>query len=546
MKSLFSFLLRYSPRFVVMAIIASIFSGLANTALLAIIHQATSNMDQITQLLVMGFVVMTILLPVFRVVSEVLLVRLTQNAVKDLRIHLSRQILRAPLRELEKHGSNKLIAALTNDILILANALNQLPTFCMHLTVVISCLSYLIWLNWIAGVGMLVTSVLGIAIYWGFFTRGRVFFKAARQDADELFKHFEALTEGTKELKIHKARRDAFLNERLNATVTSFQGNMITGSTYYAVAGSIGQVLFFAVIGVCVFLLPALFPALSPVSVSGYSMVLLYLIFPLNGLTNIAPIMGNAQVSLRKIEELGIELRGLTSEDISESLPIGTWSELKYDGITHSFHREKEDQSFTLGPIHLAFKPGELVFLVGGNGSGKTTLAKLLIGLYTPESGQVILDGTVITDQNRDHFRQYFSTIFTDFHLFDSFLGLDQTKVDEKVAFYLKELQLDHKVKFEGGKLSTLQLSQGQRKRLSLLTAYLEDRPIYLFDEWAADQDPLFKEVFYVSLLADLKAKGKTVIVISHDEHYFHVADRMIRLDYGQVEYDKRLEPING
>ena len=546
MKSLFSFLLRYSPRYVALAIITSVLSGLANTGLLAIIHRSTSNLDQVTQLLVIGFVICGILLPTFRVISEVLLVNLTQKATKDLRIHLSRQILSAPLRELEKHGSNKLIAALTNDILILANALNQLPTFCMHLTVVIGCLSYLVWLYWIAGVGMLITSVLGLAIYALFFTKGQVYFKTAREEADDLYLHFEALTEGTKELKIHKARRDAFLDQMLHPTVESFRKNMVTGSAYYAVAGSVGQVLFFVVIGVCVFLLPTMFPTMTQETVTGYTMVLLYLIFPLDGLTNIAPALGNAQVSLRKVEELGVELHGLTIEEISDVPPAVDWSLLKYDGITHTFHREKEDQSFTMGPINLEFKPGELVFLVGGNGSGKTTLAKLMIGLYTPESGDVIMDGKTITDHNRDHFRQYFSTIFTDFHLFDSFLGLDQTKVDEKAQQYLKELQLDHKVKFENGKLSTLQLSQGQRKRLSLLTAYLEDRPIYLFDEWAADQDPLFKEVFYLSLLPELKAKGKTVIVISHDEHYFHVADRMIRLDYGQVEYDKLMEPTVG
>jgi putative ATP-binding cassette transporter len=88
------------------------------------------------------------------------------------------------------------------------------------------------------------------------------------------------------------------------------------------------------------------------------------------------------------------------------------------------------------------------------------------------------------------------------------------------------------------GVLSTVDLSQGQRKRLALMTAYLEDRPIYLFDEWAADQDPVFKEVFYLALLPELKARGKTVIVISHDDHYFHVADRILKLDYGKIESD--------
>ena len=192
-----------------------------------------------------------------------------------------------------------------------------------------------------------------------------------------------------------------------------------------------------------------------------------------------------------------------------------------------------------LGPINMQIEAGEILFLTGGNGSGKTTLAKLILGLYAPETGQVKLNGEDITDENRESYRQYFSVVFTDFYLFDSLIGLDQTDLDERAQKYLSMLQLDKVVEVKDGKLSTIRLSQGQRKRLALLTAYLEDRPIYLFDEWAADQDPLFKEVFYYQLLPELKSRGKTVIAISHDDHYYHVADRVVKLDYGQIEYDQ-------
>jgi putative ATP-binding cassette transporter len=93
-------------------------------------------------------------------------------------------------------------------------------------------------------------------------------------------------------------------------------------------------------------------------------------------------------------------------------------------------------------------------------------------------------------------------------------------------------------VQVKDGTLSTIELSQGQRKRLALLTAFLEDRPFYIFDEWAADQDPFFREVFYLQLLPELKAKGKTVLVISHDDRYYSLGDRIIKLDYGKIEFD--------
>ena len=135
-------------------------------------------------------------------------------------------------------------------------------------------------------------------------------------------------------------------------------------------------------------------------------------------------------------------------------------------------------------------------------------------------------------------YRQHFSVIFADFYLFKRLLGIDYGSLESQAKEYLKALQLEHKLTIDQGSFSTISLSQGQRKRLALLTAYLEDRPIYLFDEWAADQDPLFRELFYTKILPQLKARQKLILVISHDDHYFHLGDRRIKLDSGQIEYD--------
>ncbi|MGH7968533.1 MAG: cyclic peptide export ABC transporter, partial [Limisphaerales bacterium] len=221
------------------------------------------------------------------------------------------------------------------------------------------------------------------------------------------------------------------------------------------------------------------------------------------------------------------------SFDQAES--VASFERLDLKSVLHSYHVEQDDTQFVLGPVSLTFRPGELVFLVGGNGSGKSTLAKIIAGLYIPEAGEMRLDGKLVTDANRDEYRQLFSAVFSDFYLFEHLLGLERPDLDAQARGYLEQLHLNHKVRIRNGALSTTSVSQGQRKRLALLTAYLEDRPFYLFDEWAADQDPHFKSVFYTQLLPELKARGKTVLVISHDDRYFHVADRILKLDYGKL-----------
>ena len=185
--------------------------------------------------------------------------------------------------------------------------------------------------------------------------------------------------------------------------------------------------------------------------------------------------------------------------------------------------------------MDLVFEPGQATFVIGGNGSGKSTLAKLITGLYAPHTGMLALNGERVGYENVEWFRQNASAIFSDFHLFEDYLGFDRPDLDAQVRRYLDELQISHKVSVHNGRLSTIDLSQGQRKRLALLTALLEDRPIYVFDEWAADQEPRFRDVFYTRILDDLKRRGKTVIVITHDDRYFDCADKIVKLDYGTV-----------
>ena len=259
---------------------------------------------------------------------------------------------------------------------------------------------------------------------------------------------------------------------------------------------------------------------------------------PLSMLTESISTFASLEIALNKLQKLGDDLQAINRYEDVASMPEACWSSfsrLSLQDVTHSFHREKENRNFTLGPINLEFMPGELVFLIGGNGSGKTTLAMLLIGLYFPENGVISLNEVPVTGANRDAYLQNFSVIFSDFHLFDELFGFDADKVNEQAIDFLERLQLATKLALRTDDFRLSILSQGQRKRLALLVAYLEDRPFYVFDEWAADQDPEFKELFYTELLPALTAKGKAVLAITHDDRYFHLADRCIKLEEGQI-----------
>ncbi len=541
---LFLFFIHYSRRTAILAILAGIISGVSTTAMLGVINAALRGDGPSPRNLIWAFLAFCLLLPLARFVSEWLLLRLGQGALLELRMRLCRQILATPLRHLEEFGASRLMSSLTDDIPTITNALLAIPLICINVAVVIAGLIYLGWLSWWVLLLVLGFMAVGIATYQLAVIKAIGFFNVAREHTEALFSHFRALTEGTKELKLHRRRREVFAAEILESSANAFREQVVKGSTVYSVASSWGQALGFVVIGLLVFAIPVWY-SLSTQVMTGYVLVLLFVVTPLQVVMTMWPQLSRANIAVGRVEELGLSLTKYATEERTSShndLPV-TWESLELREVMHNYPSEEKDEGFMLGPIDLTLRPGELVFFTGGNGSGKTTLAKLLVGLYAPESGEILLDGKPITEENRDHYRQIFAVVFSDFYLFDSLLGMESQQLDEQALEYLKQLQLTQKVQVKDGVLSTTNLSQGQRKRLALLTAYLEDRPIYLFDEWAADQDPLFKQVFYYELLPELKARGKTVLVISHDDRFYEVGDRIIKLDYGKIVHDQPVVP---
>lgn len=537
---LFFFLVTHSRRIVLLALLVGVISGVCNALLLAVINAALKNGGVSLSFLLKSFLGLCLILPLTRFISEILLTGMGQKALRDLRLRLSRQILGAPLRYLEEVGAPRLLAALVDDVPTITNALLAVPILIINVAVVVSGLVYMGWLSFGLLLMLLSFVVLGVMTYQLPVIRAVRYMHLAREQNDSLFGHFRSLINGNKELKLHRQRRDAFLAGDLDPTAELFRRNNVKGMMIYSAAATWGHLLVFLLVGMIIFGIPAWKPTNSQI-LSGYTLTLLYLMSPFQIIMNFVPIIGRAGVALQKIEKLGLSLAAHSKEAVNDSSqsPAAEWRRLELRGVTHTYRRESQDDNFVLGPIDLSLHPGELVFISGGNGSGKTTLAKLLTGLYTPEAGEIYFDELLITDQNREFYRQHFSVVFSDFFLFESLLGLETSRQDEKAQEYLHRLELGHKVTVTDGLLSTTDLSQGQRKRLALLTAYLENRPLYVFDEWAADQDPLFKEVFYLHLLPELKARGKTIVVISHDDKYYYVADRLIKLDYGQLIYDK-------
>src|ERR1044071_7287472 len=532
-----AFLWRHGPARCVAAIAFTLLSGFSGIAMLALANIVLHGRPISKELVIFSFVGFCLLLPLGRFAADILISRAAQQAVFDLQMRLPRKIAGAPLRFLEDHGAHWLLAVLTQDLQVFGFALLTLPTTCLNLTIFAAGLVYLGWLSPMVLFTALGFIVLCLVIYRFPASKAAKSLRLSRQATDGLYQHLRSLLGGAKELKLHQRRRKAFLSQVLQSAASAIRAHNVSGMAASTAAAAWAQTSGFVLIGALLLAIPLI--KLDPQERVGYTIALVFMMATLQGVLSRDSQRDyrRAAIALQNIEDLERNLTALHAEPdstLQEDCKY-EFSRLELCDVTFAYSRTGELHDFIVGPVTLTLVPGEIVFLVGGNGSGKTTLAKLLAGLYFPGSGQVYLNGKLVTDSNRENYRQHFSAIFADFHLFDRLLGLESAQLDEHAKNYLAQLELDHVVEVKDGILSTTKLSQGQRKRLALLTAYIEDRPIYIFDEWAADQDPSFKGAFYYSFLRELKAKGKAVLVISHDDRFYDVADRVIRLDCGSV-----------
>lgn len=520
---------------VALSVILGIASGLSVTALLACINDALNINEPPTIRMALFFAGLCILTVLSATLSHLLTNYIGQWVVSGLRRDLSAKVLVAPIEQLERYRSHRLIPVLLTDVETISTFALSVAPMIISFTVTLGCLIYLTMLSWQILIITLATLVLGTGAQYIARYFGMKHILSARNGEDELQSYYQAISAGAKELRIQRKRRQHMLEEQIHGTVDLICQSNIRAANIFISAETFGSILFFAVIGVSI-AFQAIWSSTDKTILGGFVLVMLYMKGPLEQLVNTIPIISRAKIAFQRIAELSWRFSSpephlLTSD---QPLAIEQPQRIELCNVCYDYPIVPGSEPFRLGPVNLTIERGEILFIVGENGCGKTTLIKLLLGLYTPHRGEIRLNGQPVAPEHRDDYRQLFTTIFADYYLFDKPMhGQMIASID--VEKYLQRLDLAHKVSIHDGAFTTTDLSTGQRKRLALINAWLEERPILIFDEWAADQDPAFRRVFYTELLPELKAQGKMIIVISHDDRYFNVADHLIHMQDGQA-----------
>lgn len=456
---------------------------------------------------------------------------LGQRIVARLRQDVSSRILRAPLSQIEQMKSPRLLAVLNGDVEKISELGNHFAGYTTALAIVLGCLFYLAALSLpMLGFALLLVA-LGGALNNAAMRHWLARFDEARGLEDQLQRQYRGIIDGAKELRLNRVRREQVERNGIGALtnrIASLNGRAF--AIFWAV-DTISVALIFVFVGAVLALRPYL--GIENEAITGFIIVMLFAKGPIEELASALPVFSQAQIAFRRISALTASLAEGGAQIDGPRASLRFRDSLALDGVRYLFPGAAGDAAFALDVPHLDIRRGEITFVVGGNGSGKTTLIKVLLGLYQPCSGAVLLDGQPVSAVETDGYRQLFSGIFADYHLFDELMACPGGEA--RVNAWLRRLGLADALEFRNGRFSTTDLSTGQRKRLAFIHAVLEDRPILIFDEWAADQDPEFRRLFYRELLPELRKIGKTVIAVSHDDRYFDAADRLVHMAHGRV-----------
>lgn len=531
---LIEFIERESQQSYKSILVIAVISGLANALLVAMVNHATEalvSQESLLQSLLLYTISLTLFLQ-SQWMAFVRAVELIEDALYSKRTRLTQKIAQLDLAYLDRVGSTRLYRRLTENDSLISQAIPQLVSALQLLALMVFAFLYLALLSLTTFMVTMVALSLGIWLFLGHSRQTGAALQRVRRKEDAYFKSIAQLVEGFKEIKINRAKA-ADLAEHVVAGCAATRAIKIGVGRKESRMWGFGRLFIYLLLPIALFVLPSFVH--EPVdNLYKISALLLFLMGPITVFTGAVPLLSRVNVALGDLFQLEREMDEVIarSQEVPTSgLDLRDFQRITLDNLCFAF--PGKEQTFSVGPFNQVIERGELLFIIGGNGSGKSTFLKLLTGLYAPQQGQLFVDDRIIGPDSAMAYRDLFAVIFTDFHLFDRFYGMADLD-PAQVNLWLQRMDLQGKVSLENGGFSTRDLSTGQRKRLAFIAAMLEDKPILVLDEFAADQDPQFRRYFYETLLLELKARGTTVIAVTHDDHYFHVADRILKMDEGR------------
>lgn len=520
-------------------------SGLANGLLLAIVNFAAEEVynRELEARLFVVYLISLILFVYTQKIAFVEAITSVEQALQQVKLRIVNKVRRVELRFIEEHQEMGGYTALTQDSSLISQTAMKMVIAAQSLLVLLFSSIYLAMLSPFSFLLTLFAITIGVIVFFSHFQQTSEELQAAEQKEGQFLDRFTAMQHGFKELQVNRCESDDMFSH-LNDSITQAKELKVSANTRLFFDAMLGNFVFYLLLLLIVSLLPLALPTSSETTHKVVASIL-FIFGPVGMFTGAMSMIMKTESAIKNLYTLEEKLdASIQIQEPQNPEKYQDFKQIRIENLKFHYVDAHGKTLFLSGPHNLIIHRHEMLFIVGGNGSGKSTFLKLLMALYHAEQGSIYVDDEKIQIPMYPNYRALFSIVLTDFYLFDRIYGLPDINADE-VNKWLIILELDKKTRYENGRFTNTDLSTGQKKRLAFIVAVLKNRPICIFDELAADQDPGFRKKFYEQILPDLKAQGRLVIVVSHDDKYFYLADRIIKLQDGHIASVIEKSPLN-
>ncbi len=461
------------------------------------------------------------------------------KVVMDLRNAMFVNLVRLPTHYYDNHTSGSLISKFTFDVLRVTGAATSVVSVLLHDSLTIAgLLAWLFWLNWKLTLVALLVGPPAVVITRAFSKRLRAMSRAEQEATGDLNHALEESIGCHRVVKVfgghdYEAKRfDSGANKvrRFNMKVTA------------AAAANTPLIQIVVTIALALIVYLAARQAADETTVGGFVSFLtaLLLVFPpLRRLTGVNQTLQQGLAAAESVFRL-IDERPEADTGIHE---IGrAKGKIEFRDVGFSYPGGARP---ALDRVMFSIDAGETVALVGASGAGKSTLANLLPRFYTPDSGQILLDGVDIATLRLTSLRANIALVSQDIILFNDTVAANIAYgrlAGTREADVVRAAEAAHAMQFIGEMpegLATLigengvRLSGGQRQRLAIARAFLKDAPVLILDEATSALDSESER--HIQAALDMLIKGRTTLVIAHRLSTIQNADRILVLDQGRV-----------
>lgn len=465
------------------------------------------------------------------------MVKLSSEILYTFEIQVLEKIRYADYISFEKLGIEKIYTAI-GDTKVLSRIPETFISFFNALVISLCCLGYMFSISFLGGISILSVMFLLLLIYLKRNKNLEAKLNVLRNLQNDYHRYLRDLLNGYKEIKLSITRgQNIFLNF-LYANKSQEKALGVDTSIKYLNNELLGSYSWYIVLGFIMYLLPQL-TTMNSTQTSTFIVTILYLIGPVATLITTFPFYTRVKIAFERLKryesDVDFKIQNQMSQNSTDDI-CETFERIVFKNVKFDYFNSTQDKAFSIGPINLEIIKGEVLFVIGGNGSGKSTFINLLTGLYQPNAGDLFFNKIKIDSKKYPYYRNKISAIFTNNYLFEeNYDGFDISESNDKLNSYIQELELSNVINVDNKKGISSKLSKGQQKRLAMIYSLMEEREILVLDEWAAEQDPVFRSYFYKTLIGKLRQMGKTIIAVTHDDAYFSYADRLLKFDYGRL-----------